>query len=96
LLSKTKLGACFYKYLWRPIVRPLKHIFYSIRESFKLFRLFKFCVFALCNFILSFFYDAPFYFINSYMIENNLNHNQAGAVNVAVGIVCIFASSNAN
>lgn len=51
-------------------------------------------MFALGNFILSFFYEAPFYFINSYMIENDQTHSEAGTVTVAVGIVCIFASSN--
>lgn len=74
-------------------MQPLKYICYSIVESIKLFKLFKFCVFAFCNFILSFFYEAPFYFINSYMVENNQTHSEAGTVNVSVGIVCIFASS---
>ena len=93
-LKKHRMGRYFYKFIWRPTVRPLKYIFYSIAESLKLFYLFNFCVFALCNFILSFFYEAPFYFINTYMIENGSTHNEAGTVTVAVGIVCIFASSN--
>ena len=92
-LKKTKVGSYFHKYFWKPTIQPLKYIFSSIVESVKLFKLFKFSVFAFCNFILSFFYEAPFYFINSYMVENNQSHSEAGTVNVSVGIVCIFASS---
>ena len=90
---RTKCGNYFYKFFWKPTVTPLKYICYSIGESLKLFYLFKFSVFALCNFILSFFYEAPFYFINTYMIDNGSTNYQAGTINVAVGIVCIFSSS---
>lgn len=92
--TQTKCGNYVYQYLWKPTVKPLKFIAYSICENVKLFKLFKFTVFALCNFILSFFYEAPFYFINSYMIENGSSQNQAGTVTVAVGIVSVFSSSN--
>ncbi len=76
------------------MINSFKFIFYSICENLKLFRFFKFSVFAFCNFILSFFYESPFIFINSYMVNNNLSEEQAGSVTIAVGIVCIFSSSN--
>ena len=91
--TRNKYGNYVYQYVWKPTVKPLKFIAYSICENVKLFLLFKFTVFALCNFILSFFYEAPFYFINSYMIENGSSQNQAGTVTVAVGIVSVFSSS---
>ncbi len=91
--TRTKFGNILYKFVYKPVVRPIKFIYYSIRENLKLFRLFKFCLFALCNFILSFFYEAPFYFINSYMVETGSTTNQAGTITVAVGIVSVFSSS---
>lgn len=92
-LTRTKFGNYIYKYGYKPMARPLKFIYYSVIENIKMFKLIKFCIFALCNFILSFFYEAPFYFINSYMIETGSTSNQAGTVTVAVGIVSVFSSS---
>lgn len=92
--TRTKFGNYVYRYMYKPAVRPVKFVYYSICENVKLFKLFKFCIFAFCNFILSFFYEAPFYFINSYMTENGSTSNQAGTVTVAVGIVSVFSSSN--
>ena len=92
-LTRTTYGNYLYKYFIRPIRRPLKFIYYTIVENLKLFRLFKFIIFAFCNFILSFFYESPFYFINSYMIENGSSQSQAGTITVAVGIVSVFSSS---
>lgn len=91
--TRTKYGNTVYKYLYKPVVKPLKFIYYSIAENLRLFRVYKFCVFAFCNFILSFFYEAPFYFINSFMTENGSSSSQAGTVTVAVGIVSVFSSS---
>jgi hypothetical protein len=92
--TRTKIGYYMYKNIWKPMINSFKFIFYSICENLKLFRFFKFSVFAFCNFILSFFYESPFIFINSYMVNNNLSEEQAGSVTIAVGIVCIFSSSN--
>jgi hypothetical protein len=91
--TRNKFGNILYKYVYKPVARPVKFIYYSVLENIKLFRLFKFCLFALCNFILSFFYEAPFYFINSYMVETGSSANQAGTITVAVGIVSVFSSS---
>ena len=93
--TRTRAGGYVYRYLFKPVYKPLKYIAFSVMENLKLFRLFKFCIFALCNFILSLFYESPFYFINSYMTENDLTQKQAGTVTVAVGIVSVFSSSNA-
>ena len=92
-LKQTKVGTWVYRYLWKPAIQPLKFLVVSLMESAKLFTLFRFSVFAFCNFTLSFFYEAPFYFINSYMVENRHEAKIAGTVNVSVGIVCIFSSS---
>lgn len=92
-LTRTKYGNYVYKYGYKPLARPLKFIYYSVIENIKLLKLIKFSIFAFCNFILSFFYEAPFYFINSYMIESGSTSNQAGTVTVAVGIVSVFSSS---
>lgn len=94
--TKTKVGAFLYKYAYRLMLKPLRFISYSIVENLKLFRLFRFSVFALCNFILSFFYESPFIFINAYMIQNDLSQNQAGTVTVAVGLVSVVSSSKLN
>lgn len=91
--TRTKYGNYVYKYVYKPLVRPIKFIYYSVAENLKLFKLLKFTIFAFCNFVLSFFYEAPFYFINSYMIENGSSSSQAGTVTVAVGIVSVFSSS---
>ncbi|RNA44462.1 monocarboxylate transporter 12-like [Brachionus plicatilis] len=91
-LTRTKYGNYSYKYLIKPVRRSLKFIYYTIAENLKLFKLFKFSIFAFCNFILSFFYESPFYFINSYMIENGSTQSQAGTITVAVGIVSVFSS----
>lgn len=93
-ITRTKYGNYVYKYGYRPLVRPLKFIYYTIVENVKLLKLLRFTIFAMCNFILSFFYESPFYFINSYMIENGSSSSQAGTVTVAVGIVSVFSSSN--
>lgn len=92
-VTRTKFGNYVYKFGYKPLARPLKFIYYSVIENIKLLKLLKFTIFAFCNFILSFFYEAPFYFINSFMIENGSSSNQAGTVTVAVGIVSVFSSS---
>ena len=90
--TRTKYGSFTYRYIYKPIFRPLKFLYYSLSENLKLFKLFKFCIFALCNFILSFFYESPFYFINSYMTENGCTASQAGTVTAAVGLFSVFSS----
>ncbi len=67
--TRTKAGNHVYKSVWKPVVNSLKFIFYSISENLKLFRFFRFSVFAFCNFVLSFFYEAPFVFINRFILE---------------------------
>ena len=74
------------------IKRFIYGLFESIASTLKLFRIVEFTIFVLCNLILCSFYEAPFYFINSYMTENNFTRKQAGFVNVAVGIAGIVAS----
>lgn len=70
----------------------IKSLLESIKSTLKLFRIIEFTIFVICNLILGLFYQAPFYFINSYMTENDFTHNEAGIVNVAVGVAGIIAS----
>lgn len=74
------------------IKKFIRNLFKSIIETLKLFHIIEFTIFATCNFILDIFYEASFYFINSYMTENNHTQNKAGIVTVATGIAGIFAS----
>jgi MFS family permease len=74
------------------IKRFIQSLCESIVSTLKLFRIVEFTIFVICNLILCSFYEAPFYFINSYMTENDFTRKQAGFVNVAVGVAGIVAS----
>ena len=92
-LLETKIGKLLYRFVYKPVFKPMKYVLFSLVENLKLFLIFKFSVFALCNFVLSFFYESPFFFINSYMIKNDLSPNQAGTIHVGVGVTSVLASS---
>jgi hypothetical protein len=76
----------------KQISNILKRFFESIVTTLKLFRKVEFTIFVASSLILNLFYKAPFYFINSYMAENKFSRNQAGVVNVVVGIAGIIGS----
>ena len=91
ITNEAKQQTCSSK-IYKKIKKLFQSLFESIISTLKLFRFIEFTIFAVCSLVLNLFYEAPFYFINSYMTENNFTRNQAGIVNAAVGAAGIIAS----